>query len=308
MAFDLIRRAGERLAQPQADRDVADAPPARADAPARTAEQNGEATRAEPPVVALCQPLPRSQPAAAPPADRGRRQISIDMGRLRRAGMITPDGHGCLATVEEFRLVKRPLLVKAFDPARGPRNRLIMIASAHPGEGKTYIAQNLALSITGESDTHVLLVDADLRNPSMPRRFGFAAEHGLTDLLAEDRLDLADVLLRTDVGNLSILPAGRHHSRSTELLASPRMANLMAEMAQRYPDRVVIFDAPPVLASSETSALAMHVGQILLVVEADRTGRRAIEDSLALLECCPDISFVLNKRRNRQAIVSSKTR
>lgn len=306
MAFDLIRRAGEHLSRPQADHEVADAAGVPAGADGHTADQDDGAAWVDPPVVALRQPLPRPQPSASP-AGRSSRSISIDLARLRRAGMVTPDGEGSRTIVEEFRLVKRPLLVKALDPARNPRNRLIVVTSAHPGEGKSYVAHNLALSIAGESDTHVLLVDADLRHPATPQRFGFTAEHGLTDLLAEDSLDPADVLLHTDIGKLSILPAGRHHPRSTELLASPRMAKLMAEIAQRYADRVVILDAPPVLTSSDTSALAMHVGQIVLVVEADRTGRRAIEDSLALLECCPDISFVINKGRNNPTIGALKT-
>lgn len=311
MAYDLIRRAGERLAQQQAAPPAAETPqvddqPRIAEAPAPVAEPP-EAPVADDPVVPLRQPIIRPQPVAAPEQPHGRRrtsrEISVDLPRLRLAGMVTPDGDMDRPIVEEFRLIKRPLLVKAFGPERKTRNtHLVMVASAHAGEGKSYIAHNLALSIASEADTHVLLVDADLYSPSAPQRFGFAAEHGLIDVLADDGTDLADVLLRTDVGNLTILPAGKRHARATELLASPRMARVMAEMAQRYPDRVIIFDAPPVLASSEPSVLAMHVGQILMVVEADKTSRNAIEDSLALLGGCPDVSFVLNKRRKWMAL------
>lgn len=318
MPYDLIRRAGERLSGQSQQPAEAPSPPAPEPA-AKTMPLDGAPGQRSEPVVSLHQPGGRFVPPPrepvpeppVPPAETahepvvepmpGRphsRIITIDTGRLRRAGMVIPDGGGGRTLDEEFRLIKRPLLVKAFGPDRKARNpHLIMVASANAGEGKSFIAHNLALSMAGEANTRVLLVDADLRSPSAPHRFGFAAEAGLVDVLADERMDLADVMLRTNIGNLSILPAGKRDPRVTELLASARMGALMAEMARRYDDRVIIFDAPPVLGNSQASVLAMHVGQVLFVVEAEKTGRNAIEESLALLECCPDISFVLNKRR-----------
>lgn len=292
MPYDLIRRAGELSGKTAVEppSEVAPAP--------------------EPAIEPAPEPAPRPpQPPHISHVPRGRpqsREVALDLARLRRAGMVTPDGDSARTLVEEFRRIKRPLLVKAFDPARRGRNaNLIMVASARAGEGKSYIAQNLALSIAGESDAHVLLVDADLHRPSTPQRFGYVAELGLIDVLADDHRDLADVMLRTNIGKLSIVPPGKPNPRATELLASQRMARVVKDMAARYEDRVIIFDAPPVLDSTEPSVLAMHVGQVLFVVEADKTSRRAIEDSLALLESCPDISFVLNKRRKMFAFETS---
>src|SRR5262249_53063349 len=138
-------------------------------------------------------------------------------------------------------------------------------------------------------------------NPTVPRIFGLRFEKGFFDLLADPGLDLADIMLQTNFKNLAIIPGGsdRGHgpSESTELLASARMSALMDEIAQRHDNRIVIFDAAPVLASSEPGTLALHVGQIVLVVEAEQTSRRTVEEALGLLQGCPNINLVLNKAR-----------
>ncbi len=316
MPYDLIRRAGERLSQqpapleapPAAAPEAAPPPPRAAGSIARAygAEDNpapAAAPPAEEPVVPLRQAAPRPP---RPQAAAGSRVLALDLPRLRRAGMVTPDGDSDRAVVDEFRRIKRPLLVKAFGPERRKRDsHVIMVTSANPGEGKSYVAHNLALSIAGEADAHVLLVDADINHPSTGQRFGFSAEYGLIDILRRDDVDIGDVLLRTDIGKLGILPPGRPDPRATELLASQRMARLIKEIGGRYDDRVIIFDAPPVLAAPEAAVLAMHVGQVLFVVEAEKTSRRDIEDSLAQVECCQDISLVLNKRRKGLAFAGA---
>jgi receptor protein-tyrosine kinase len=124
---------------------------------------------------------------------------------------------------------------------------------------------------------------------------GVEAQKGLVDLIADDDLDLSDVLIRTDLENLSILPAGRQHHLATELLASEKMDKFVCDIAQRYPDRVIIFDSPPVLMSSVPSVLALHVGQILFVVEAERTVHPSVETALGLISTCKNISLLLNK-------------
>ncbi len=140
-----------------------------------------------------------------------------------------------------------------------------------------------------------MLLDCDIYNHSLPSMLGIKIEKGLVDVLVDETLDIADVLLRTNVPNLTILPAGQRHSHSTELLSSQRMSRVMREVVTRYPNRIIIVDSPPVLASTEAGVLASHVGQIVMVVEQNRTGWRLVEQSLARLSDCSDISFVLNK-------------
>ena len=151
------------------------------------------------------------------------------------------------------------------------------------------------MSIAAERDMNVLLIDADLSQPSILERLGLKAELGLIDVLGDASVDLADVLIRTNIEGLTLLPAGRPHPLSTEILASVRMEQFMAEIAQRYPDRIILLDTPPVLATSEPATLTMHIGQIVFVVEASKTSQAAIKESLGLISICPDIGFVINK-------------
>jgi receptor protein-tyrosine kinase len=170
-----------------------------------------------------------------------------------------------------------------------------MVTSSLPGEGKTYAAVNLALSVAMELDNRVLLVDADVARPAVLERLGLPPSPGLLDVLTKPELDLSEVLLRTNVERLSVLPAGAAQARATELLASEAMNALLDELAARYSDRIILFDAPPLLVSTESRALATQVGQVLLVVEADRTSQGAVRQSLAMLEGCPVVMSVLNK-------------
>ena len=230
------------------------------------------------------------------PAKRRSRQVSVDLEKLRSAGGFSPSGI-FTRTTEEFRMIKHAILMnEAKRRKEGSLNsNLVMVTSSREGEGKTFVAINLAMSLAAERDKQVLLIDADLSNPSILERLAIRAERGLIDYLEDATIDLADVLLQTNVESLSVLPAGHPHPLSTELLASTRMEQLMSEMAQRYPDRLIVLDAPPVLATSESAALAMHVGQIAFVVEASRTSQAAIKEALGLISICPDIGFVLNK-------------
>jgi len=118
------------------------------------------------------------------------------------------------------------------------------------------------------------------------------------DILIDDKLDLSDVMLRTNVDTLSILPAGTSTPRATELLASSTMSNMVNEIANRYPDRVVIFDSPPLLLTSESRVLASHMGQIVMVVEAQTTTQHAVKESLRQLEGCSNVNLIYNKARD----------
>lgn len=242
---------------------------------------------------------PEASPVAeAPLAAGGRRsrQVSIDLEKLRSAGGFTPNGIFTRIT-EEFRMIKRSVLLNmAKRRDEGSINsNLVMVTSSRVGEGKTFVAINLAMSLAAERDKSILLIDADLSNPSILQRLGISAERGLIDVLEDASIDLAEVLLRTNVESLTVLPAGHPHPLSTELLASVRMEQFISEIAQRYSDRIIVLDAPPVLATSEPATLAMHVGQIVFVVEAAKTSQMAVKESLSLISICPDIGFVLNK-------------
>ncbi|WP_292044060.1 MULTISPECIES: XrtA-associated tyrosine autokinase [unclassified Massilia] len=230
---------------------------------------------------------------------RQTRKVELDLAKMRASGMVTAAG-GRTSLVEDFRIIKRPLLKRAFgerQPRENPAN-LIMVTSSLPGEGKTYCAINLAMSIAMELDHTVLLVDADVARPSVLGTLGLPAQRGLMDLLVDDKLDVSDVLLRTNVDTLSILAAGTSTPRATELLASSTMANLVQEIANRYPDRVVIFDSPPLLLTSEARALASHMGQIVVVVEAQKTTQHAVGEALRQLEGCPNVNLIYNKTRD----------
>lgn len=233
--------------------------------------------------------------AAVPAGDAGK-VAHIDLVRLQVAGYVTPQSERTRIS-EEYRVIKRPLLLNAF--ARGehriPNGHLIMVTSARPGEGKTFTSLNLAMSMASERELFVLLIDADVHRGTLMRELGVKAEKGLVDLLVDDSLTLHDTLLRTNVPNLTLLPSGMQHSEATELLASQRMAKLMNDIATRYPDRVIIIDTPPILASSEAGVLGLLVGQVVMVVEWGATTRQAVEQALPLIGTCQNINFVLNK-------------
>jgi protein-tyrosine kinase len=264
-----------------------------------------DAAAAVPPVPPAL-PLPASEPfaaAAAPLATPAPRQVELDLERMRSRGLVTAAG-GRTQLLEDFRIIKRPLLQRAFAervPGERPAN-LVMITSSLPGEGKTWTSINLAMSIAMELDHTVLLVEADVARPSVLSTLGLPPQRGLMDVLVDHKLDVADVMLRTNVDTLSILPAGTATPRATELLASSAMSSLLAEIATRYPDRVVIFDSPPLLLTSEASVLASHMGQIAMVVEAEKTTQHSVLEALAKLEGCSNVNLIYNKSRDYAAV------
>lgn len=232
---------------------------------------------------------------SALPARSNAKTIEVDFERLRTQGIIFP-GVGRSQLTEEFRHIKRNILYR--DLGQGTKNEnTLMITSCLPAEGKTYTAINLAISIALEQDLTVLLIDADLTRPGLFRRLGFTADVGFVDLLQNPSLDAGDVMYRTNIDSLSVVPAGKQNALSTELLGSNRMDAVVRELSERYSDRIVIFDAPPVLATTEPSVLAMHVAQVVFVVEAERVRHSTIKTALELVSMCPNIGFVLNKLR-----------
>jgi protein-tyrosine kinase len=223
-------------------------------------------------------------------------RVTLDFARLKANGVITPTDPD-QQLLHEFRVIKRPLIRNALGKSAAPvkNGNLIMVTSALPGEGKTFVAVNLAMSIAMEVDSTVLLVDADVIAPTVPRVLGIAPTKGLMDVLTEPEPDLGSVVLKTNLSRLALVLAGRQHRRASELLASDAMAELLDEVSKRYPERIVIFDSPPLLATTESRVLAAHMGQVVVVVEADRTTHGTLEAALATVEACPVVLTMLNK-------------
>jgi len=170
-----------------------------------------------------------------------------------------------------------------------------MVTSPLANEGKTFCTINLAISMAMEMERTVLLVDADVAKPSVPAVLGIKVEKGLMDVLFQEGADLSDVLCRTNIDKLTLLPAGKGRHHATEMLASDTMGAMLQEMAERYNDRIIIFDSPPLLAASEASVLATRMGQIVMVVEAGKTTEAALKESLNRIESCRNVGLLLNK-------------
>jgi receptor protein-tyrosine kinase len=198
---------------------------------------------------------------------------------------------------EEFRHIKRKLINNAFGPAAKTlkHSNLIMVSSSTPNEGKTFISINLALSIALEQDKTVLLVDADVLRPSIHRELEFESKQGLLEYLLDKVSSLSDVIYNTNVTNLKLIPAGKPHHLTNELLASTKMAALAEELAQRYPDRIVIFDCPPILGVTETPVLSSLVGQAVVVVEESKTKLEDVKRAVSQLDEDIAVGFVMNK-------------
>jgi receptor protein-tyrosine kinase len=236
--------------------------------------------------------------SSAPAARAARQRVEIDLERLKALGYVTPDAPQS-QIADEFRVIKRPILrnARGTATARTRNGTLVMVTSALPGEGKTFTALNLAMSIAMEVDHSVLLVDGDVAHPTLPDLLGAPPSPGLMDLLTRSNVDLSDALVETNIDKLTILPAGSRHRRSTELLASEQMANLLTQLASRHPDSIVLFDSPPLLATTEARVLATNMGQIVMVVASDATTQHSVKHALAALESCEIVMMVLNKAR-----------
>jgi exopolysaccharide/PEP-CTERM locus tyrosine autokinase len=301
-ASRIDRKRSAAPAVPAVPIDASAAQAAAPDSPVTSAAHDTLHAVQVPPVAPVIGAAAAAAPAPAAERDTPKfttRRVELDLARMREMGLVTAAG-GRTSLLEDFRIIKRPLLQRAFAermPGENPGN-LIMLTSSLPGEGKTYSAINLAMSIAMELDHTVLLVDADVARPSVLRTLGLPAQRGLMDLLVDDKLDMGEVMLRTNVDTLSILSAGTSTPRATELLASSTMNNLVNEIASRYPDRIVIFDSPPLLLTSESRELASHMGQIVLVVEAQTTTQHAVKEALSQLEGMKNVNLIYNKTRD----------
>lgn len=253
----------------------------------------------------------KAGPAASPPR-MGRetvvqqqignpeKSIHIDFDQLRHAGLLPPE-HQQREIAHQYRLLKRPILKYAFGadapPAesRAASPRTLMVTSALPGEGKTFTAINLALSLALEKDHSVVLVDGDAPKPHVSQAFGIGSEPGLLDLLINPAMQVKSAVLPTDVRGLYLLPIGRRSESATELLASARMRQVIDELERLDDNLIVLLDSPPILLTSEAQVLASLFGQAVVVVRAGGTPQQAVVDALGLIGEGPHVGLVLNQ-------------
>ncbi|MFO1272351.1 MAG: XrtA-associated tyrosine autokinase [Rubrivivax sp.] len=295
----LIEKAAERLEQlrragitvPEVE-DPRQSPAADPPAPAASVEPAAAPPVQAPPVAEAAPPTKvKVAPEFAP------RRIELDLDRIAASGIVTPNAPRS-RLADQYRVIKRPLISNAAgrNAASVKHGNLIMVTSAVAGEGKSFTSVNLAMSIAAELDHTVMLVDADVARPSLPRMLGLPEERGLLDIL-ERKVDTAGALMRTSVEKLTILNAGTPRPHATELLASDAMNELLDELASRYTDRIIIFDSPPLLLTTEARVLAAHMGQIVVVVRADSTLQSVVQQALQTIEACPIKLMLLNQAR-----------
>ncbi len=264
-------------------------------------ERAGEPAAPEPLREAPHSPQSATQVASEVWPERPRRstggpQLQIDRERLAVAGYIVPEAP-VSRIAEEFRIIKRQLLadMEALRGVAEERRRTVLVASAQAAEGKSWCALNLALSLASERDREVLLVDSDLVKPELLAKLGLASEGpGLVDALVDPLLDPETCVRATDVPGLSLLGAGRKVSNAPELLHSEQLARVIAQLAKADARRIILFDSPPALLASHASILAAYVGQVLMVVRADRTVEADLREAVALLSSCDRLSLILN--------------
>jgi receptor protein-tyrosine kinase len=225
-----------------------------------------------------------------------RKKVIVSRTDLREAGVIPPPAHERIIA-EQYRHIKRALIRNITGRSEVPieHPRLIMMTSALSGDGKTFTSVNLALSLANEKDRTCLLVDGDVAKPHVDSLFGVQDEPGLLDALQDDSLDVESLILPTDVPGLSILPAGQRREGTTELLASERMHEILQRLEARDPRRVVLFDSPPILLSSEARILMSVMGQVVFVVRSGVTPKAAVLEALGQIDDSHFVGLILNQ-------------
>lgn len=234
--------------------------------------------------------------------------IKIDLLRLESKGFISKDGsrHG---VNEQFRSIKRTLLKSVDTPGKDSKksNNMIMVTSVRPNEGKTFNSINLALSIAFEKDKTVLLIDADVIKPSINKVLEFEPVKGIVEYLRGEFDDIGEAILSTNIKNLKIIPAGKPVNLTNELLASDRMRKLTQELSERYSDRVIIFDSPPLLDVTETPIIANLMDQAVIVVEENVTSLSELKSATTDIDPDLPVGVIINKstRTNKSTYLAN---
>ncbi|HTO40745.1 MAG TPA: AAA family ATPase [Rhizomicrobium sp.] len=292
--LNLIQRAAKRLsdateARPATDvrRDPAPATPAQSPATQQPSAQGVAAAPAA--------PAPRAAATSAQPSAVVSHPVRLNLTRIRQSQIVTPD-NASSTTYNEFRAIKRKLLPMARGAGGTAMvNNVFMVTSALPGEGKTFTAMNLAISLAAERNLHVVLIDGDVVRASLDAYFDGANGRGLTELL-NGKCDISEVMHRcVDIPNLRVIFAGKHDAGSPELLASKRMADICQDLSTRYPDRIVLIDAPPVLAAAEPAAIIPHMNHVIMVVAAQHPSRHHVEEALTRISAARNVVMLFNK-------------
>jgi len=224
--------------------------------------------------------------------------LAVDRDMLRSAGLLAPESQE-RQLADEYRMIKRPLITNALGRGDHPleRGNLLMVGSALSGEGKTFTCINLCLSVATEKDWSVVLVDADCAKPHVSRLFGVENSPGLLDLLRDHDLQFDSLVCPTDVPGLSILPAGGRDEHAAELLASARMEAFCRAVAEADGNRMVVFDSSPLLQTTEAPVLAAHMGQVVVVVQAEKTSQQKVMAALGKLSHDVSLSLILNQAK-----------
>jgi exopolysaccharide/PEP-CTERM locus tyrosine autokinase len=224
---------------------------------------------------------------------RADRTVRVDLSALRAAGEVGPEDEERRIS-EEYRLIKRPILKAAARDDSGHMNNVVVITSAVPGEGKTFTSINLALSLALERDLQVVLVDGDVAKRDVTHLLGLDDEPGLLDAAGSANVGLEQVILRTDIGPLYVMPAGNQQLEATEILASERTGALLRQLADE-PRRIVLIDSPPLLATTIAGVLSSLAGQVVMVVKASETPQNVVMSAIETIAEDKPLSLVLNQ-------------
>jgi protein-tyrosine kinase len=221
-------------------------------------------------------------------------RLTIDLSALRAGGYL-PEKVKDRQFADQYRRIKRPLIEKALAGTVAGESRVIMIASAVPGDGKTFTSINLAFSMALERDISVLLVDSDVSKQHITEIFGLRDRKGLLDALTDETLEPESLVVQTSMRGFSILPAGRRVEGTAELMSSNRMRQIVASLCARNPRRILLLDSPPLLITNEGRAIVKIAGQVVLVVRAGETPRHAVQAAIGMFDEKQAGGLILNQ-------------
>ncbi len=224
--------------------------------------------------------------------------LTLDMVRMTELGYFPSDAYIRDRMAQEFRRIRLPIIEAAAGRHDPPilNADLVQVTSSVPAEGKTFVSTNLALSLARNPGTRVLLIDADLARPQLSKVLGLLDQPGLTDLLCDRSIDPGSVILGTDRPGLMVLPVGKAMGdAAADLLGGQRLTELVAWVRSHLPGCIVLFDSPPLLATTDAQLLSRSAGQVLLVVRADSTPRPVVSDALSLLTEASSVACILNQ-------------
>ncbi|MCG8380412.1 MAG: XrtA-associated tyrosine autokinase [Proteobacteria bacterium] len=227
------------------------------------------------------------------------KSINLDLDSLGKRGYLTPSTDNKIL-FEQYRRVKLPIIRNAFENNEAEKSmNIVMVTSSLSGEGKSFTSLNLAMSIAYEYNHTVLLIDSDVTKKMSSKVMGVEGSWGLIEYLAGKEQHLENLILKTNIPKLNLIPSGSYSELATELFSSRKMTDLIEELSSRYNDRLIIIDTPPVLEDSSAKVLSHLAHQIVYIVEAEKTPRHMVEQGLRMLGREKSIGIVLNKSNVR---------